>query len=187
MEQQPLIEEQEKQEKEKTNWKREAKSWVITILVAVLAVVLLQSFVIVNANVPTGSMEDTIMAGDRIIAGRFSYWFSDPERGDIVVFRYPDDETKLYVKRIIGLPGDTVEISDGTVYINGEALEEPYLDVETIGEFGPYEVPEDSYFMMGDNRNDSQDSRYWENTYVKRDKILGKVYFTYLPRIKWLA
>jgi signal peptidase I len=183
---QPLIEEQKEQEKGKTNWKKEVKSWVITIGAAVLAVVFLQTCVIVNANVPTGSMEDTIMAGDRIIAGRFSYWFSDPERGDIAVFRYPDDESKLYVKRVIGLPGETVEIKGGEVYIDGEVLEEPYLDVETIGDFGPYEVPEESYFMMGDNRNDSQDSRYWNNTFVKRNKILGKVYFTYLPKIKWL-
>ena len=90
------------------------------------------------------------------------------------------------MKRVIGLPGETVEIKGGEVYIDGEVLEEPYLDVETIGDFGPYEVPEESYFMMGDNRNDSQDSRYWNNTFVKRNKILGKVYFTYLPKIKWL-
>lgn len=105
--------------------------------------------------------------------------------GDIVVFRYPDDESEIYVKRVIGLPGDTIAIEDGKIYINGstEPLQEDYLKEEWTVATGPYtfEVPEGSYFMMGDNRNDSWDARYWSNTYVTKDKILGKALFTYWP------
>ena len=99
-----------------TTVKKEVISWVKTILLAAVLAGLVNSFLIVNAEVPTGSMENTIMAGDRILALRTSYWFDEPEAGDIVVFRYPDDETgkTLYVKRIIGTPGDTVEMSNGT-------------------------------------------------------------------------
>ena len=106
-----------------TTVKKEVISWVKTILLAAVLAGLVNSFLIVNAEVPTGSMENTIMAGDRILALRTSYWFDEPEAGDIVVFRYPDDETgkTLYVKRIIGTPGDTVEMSNGTVYVNGKA------------------------------------------------------------------
>ena len=101
-----------------TTVKKEVISWVKTILLAAVLAGLVNSFLIVNAEVPTGSMENTIMAGDRILALRTSYWFDEPEAGDIVVFRYPDDETgkTLYVKRIIGTPGDPVEMSNGTVY-----------------------------------------------------------------------
>ena len=115
-----------------TTVKKEVISWVKTILLAAVLAGLVNSFLIVNAEVPTGSMENTIMAGDRILALRTSYWFDEPEAGDIVVFRYPDDETgkTLYVKRIIGTPGDTVEMSNGTVYVNGKALQEDYDRIE---------------------------------------------------------
>ena len=158
------------------------------LLAAVLAG-LVNSFLIVNAEVPTGSMENTIMAGDRILALRTSYWFDEPEAGDIVVFRYPDDETgkTLYVKRIIGTPGDTVEMSNGTVYVNGKALQEDYIAEVTQGSYGPYIVPDGCYFMMGDNRNHSQDSRFWRNQYVEKDEILGKVVLRYYKGFKWIS
>ena len=138
---------------------------------------------IVNAQIPSGSMENTIMTGDRVIGNRFAYSFSDPQRFDIIIFRYPDDERQLFIKRIIGLPGETVEIRDGKIYLNGS--DEPLEDVQTketmVGSFGPYTVPENSYFVMGDNRNDSKDSRYWTNTFVTKDEILGKAIFRYWP------
>ncbi len=109
-------------------------------------------------QIPSGSMENTIMTGDRVIGNRFAYSFSDPQRFDIIIFRYPDDESQLFIKRIIGLPGETVEIQDGKIYLNGS--DEPLEDVQTketmVGSFGPYTVPENSYFVMGDNRNDSK-------------------------------
>lgn len=164
----------------------EVISWVKTIVFALVLALAINNFIIVNATVPTGSMETTIMPNDRIVAFRLSYMFAQPERGDIAVFRYPDDEEVLYVKRVIGLPGDVVEIVDGNVYINDaeEPLSEDYLKEKTIGSFGPYTVPEGCYFMMGDNRNNSLDSRYWVNKFVSEDKILGKVFFRYYPGFK---
>jgi len=169
--------------------KKEVFSWVKTILLAAILAGAVNSFLIVNAEVPTGSMENTIMAGDRILALRTSYWFGEPERGDITVFRYPDDPTgnTLYVKRIIGLPGDTVQVEDGEVFINGETLEEDYIAEITDGDFGPYTVPEGCYFMMGDNRNHSVDSRFWEDKFVEKDEILGKVVLRYYKGFKWIS
>jgi signal peptidase I len=163
---------------------REIVDWLKYIAIAVVLALLINNFVLINAEVPTGSMEKTIMVKDRLFAFRLSYVFSEPKRGDIVVFKFPDNETIPYVKRIIGLPGETVEIIDGKVYINDKLLDEPYLTVVPQGSWGPYHVPADSYFMLGDNRNTSVDSRFWENTYVHKDKILGKIFLRYWPNPK---
>lgn len=158
-------------------------SWVLTIAVAVLLALFLNNVVIINARIPSGSMENTIMTGDRVIGLRFAYNHSEPQRGDIIIFRFPDDETQKYVKRVIGLPGETVTIQDAKVYIDGEELQEDYLKEEWTVATGPFtfEVSEDSYLVMGDNRNNSWDARYWTNTYVTKDKILGQARFRYWP------
>ncbi len=166
-------------EPEKTSLLKELFDWIAGILIAILLSFIINTFVVVNATVPTSSMENTIMAGDRVIGSRLYYLRHEPERGDIIVFDYPDDPEILYIKRVIGVPGDHIEIHDGMVYINNQILDEPYLDVTTEGTWGPYDVPEDSYFMMGDNRNDSADSRFWKNTYLKKDGIVGKAVFKY--------
>ncbi len=177
--------EKEKREKavaeapQKTNALKEIFDWISVIVIAILISFVLHTFVIVNATVPTGSMETTIMTGDRVIGSRLYYLRHEPARGEIIMFDYPDDPRTLYIKRIIGLPGDHVEITGGVVYINGEPLDEPYLNVVTEGEWGPYDVPEGCYFMLGDNRNASADSRYWQNTYLTRDGIVGKAVFKY--------
>ncbi len=175
-------------EKEAANWKSELISWIQVIVAAALIALFLNSCIIANSQVPTSSMENTIMARDRVIGSRLSYTFSQPERGDVVIFHYPDDPTgkTYYVKRIIGLPGDVVDVRDGGVYLNGSdtPLDEPYLKEPMETSFlGPlhYEVPEGSYFMMGDNRNDSWDARFWDNTWVKEDRIIAKVLFRYYP------
>ena len=172
-----------KEKEESVSTARELFQWVAAIVAAVLIALAIDNFVIVNAQIPSGSMENTIMTGDRVIGNRFAYSFSDPQRFDIIIFRYPDDESQLFIKRIIGLPGETVEIRDGTIYLNGS--DEPLEDVQTketmVGSFGPYTVPANSYFVMGDNRNDSKDSRYWTNTFVTKDEILGKAIFRYWP------
>lgn len=173
-------------EEQKINWKQEIWEWVKILAAAAAIALFLNTFIIANSRVPSASMETTIMTKDRVIGSRLSYLFGDPERGDIVIFHFPDDEKIYYVKRIIGLPGDTVDIKDGHVYLNGseEPLEEPYIR-EPMWPEDPmhFEVPEDSYFMMGDNRNWSSDARRWEHTYVKREKIIAKVLFRYFPRI----
>ena len=152
-----------------------------------LAAFLLWRFVLLNAQVPTGSMEDTIMAETRIMGLRCAYWFSEPDRGDIVVFYAPDKKDTLYVKRVIGLPGETVQIIDGQTFIDGKPLLEEYLPEPMEGSYGPYEVPEGAYFMMGDNRNHSADARFWDNHFVYKDAIIGKAYFSYWPKLKWIS
>lgn len=173
---------------DKTEVGKEIVSWVKTIILALLLAAGINTFIIVNAEVPSGSMENTIMTNDRIVAFRLSYLFGEPKRGDVVVFHFPDDPTgkTLYVKRIIGLPGEKLEIKKGRVYINDsrQPLMEGYLKEKAIGDFGAYEIPEGCYFMMGDNRNDSEDARFWQNTYVEKNKILGKVIFRYYKGFK---
>ncbi|MFA6846785.1 MAG: signal peptidase I [Lachnospiraceae bacterium] len=172
---------------DKIDWKRELLINGLIIACAFVAVWLLDTFIIINAVVPSGSMENTIPSGARVIGSRLSYNDSTPERYDIVVFHYPDDEKQLFVKRVIGLPGETVTIIDGKVYINDETepLDDSFIAEPMEGSFGPYVVPEGCYFMMGDNRNNSLDSRYWVNTFVAEDKILGKALFVWYPFSSW--
>ena len=173
---------------QKRSFKREVFSWIACIVVTILLTEFILNFVIINANIPSGSMENTIMTNDKLIALRTSYWFNDPKRGDIIIFKYPDDESQLFIKRLIGLPGDTVEIRNGKVFINGMEDEEANSHVpETpTGNYGPYVVPEGSYFMLGDNREHSKDSRFWQNTFVTYDEIVGKAIVRYYPSIKVL-
>lgn len=190
-------------------------SWIKTIILALIMAYLITHFIIVNAVVPSASMETTVMTGDRLVANRLSYIKSEPDRFDIVVFKYPDDESILYIKRIIGMPGETIEIKDNQVYVSGESepLESSFIngDMDTSDPNrypAQYKVPkkgdniadytgianaevydsdgdgkfdEDCYFMMGDNRNNSSDSRFWSNTYVSKNKIEGKAVFRYWP------
>lgn len=171
------------------NWKKEIKSFAFTFLITLAVVFVLKNFVIINATVPTGSMENTIMPGDNIFGFRLAYMKENPERGDIIFFYFPDDESQKFVKRIIGLPGETVTIMDGKIYIDGSEtpLEEPYLKEEWTRGTGPYvfEIPEDSYLCLGDNRNRSADAREWNNPYVAKEKIIGKALFTYFPFDRW--
>lgn len=172
-------------------------------IVAALLAIFINSFIIVNAHVPTGSMENTIDTDSRIIGLRLSYMFGDPERGDIIVFKNPFDESENYVKRIIGLPGERVEIVNSEIYIYDKdgnvvegPLDEPYLKEEwKIKNSGiVFNVPEGCYLTLGDNRNGSFDARGWKEKveanpemynydydmiYIKKEKILGKVYFQY--------
>lgn len=173
-------------EKKRKNWKKEARSWVICIVVTILLAQFILNFVIINANIPSESMENTIMTSDKLIALRTSYWFNDPERGDIAIFKNPQNENEWLIKRVIALPGETVEVKDGKTYINGnkKPLSEPYIREEPNDDFGPITLPSDGYFVMGDNRNHSGDAREWFTPYVKRNKILGKAWFRYFPSFK---
>ena len=173
---------------------RELLNTAIYLLCVLGAVWLVITFVGQRTEVEGASMENTLHNGDNLIVDKLSYRFHDPERFDIIVFPFQFQDNTYYIKRIIGLPGETVEIIDGKVYINGSdtPLKEDYLSDEArtdVRSFGPYQVPEDCYFMLGDNRPNSADARLWENTYVKRDKILAKAEFVYFPfsQITWLG
>lgn len=173
---------------------RELLSWVKIFVVAFIIAFIISHFIIVNANIPSGSMKTTINEGDKVIGFRLAYIFSDPKRGDIVMFEAPDKEDTIYIKRIVGLPGETIRIEDNTVYIIDKegketALEEDYVKNGWTNSAGPTEANEwtlgkDEYFMMGDNRDHSNDARYWGA--VKRDKIIAKAIFRYYPSFKSL-
>lgn len=171
------------------------------IIIVIVVVTIVNNVILINAKIPSESMEKTILAGDRVFGLRLSYGLNldlfgnkivkkvkDPERFDIIIFHYPDDESQLFIKRLIGLPGETVEIRDGKVYIDGSEtpLDDSFVKETPIGNFGPYEVPEDHYFMLGDNRQNSKDSRFWKNTFVSFDQIVGKAIIRYFPSIKLL-
>ncbi|MBQ8857075.1 MAG: signal peptidase I [Lachnospiraceae bacterium] len=156
------------------------------LLFALVVSLFIRENVVASGYVPTGSMEDTVMKESRILINRLSYAWEDPQRGDIVAFHYPDNPDEIYLKRVIGLPGETIEGYDGTVYINGTPLLDDFTQQKLEQNFGPFNIPEGCYFMMGDNRNNSWDSRYWKNHYVEKDQILGKVSLEYYPELKRL-
>ncbi len=196
---------------EKTGWKTELISWIQVIVSAAVIAFVLTTFVIANSKIPTGSMENTIMAGSRVIGSRLHYTFGDPKRGDVAIFKFgwgcprcgiegegdaPDTcprcsatlgrraQTVYYVKRVIGIPGDIIDIHDGGVYLNGSdvPLDEPYIaEPMNPNETFHFEVPEGCYFMLGDNREYSLDARYWANPYISKDKMVAKVLFEYFP------
>lgn len=183
------------EEPKKKSFLRETLDFCLPIVIALVVAILLKTFVFANSVVPTGSMLNTIQKDDRIIASRLAYKFDDPERYDIIIFHFPDavaqgDNDTYYVKRIIGLPGETVTIVNGVVYVtdkNGETtqLEDDFVTAcDPVGNYGPYVVPENSYFVLGDNRNSSEDSRAWRTTnFVDEKLIIGKVMFRYYPTI----
>jgi len=168
--------------------KKEFISDAIFFAVVLAIMIFLNKFIYINARIPSASMEPTISTGDRIFGNRLAYRSGAlAERFDIIIFRYPDDPSQLFIKRVIGLPGETVTIIDGRVYINDSdtALIEPDSVLSTVGNWGPYYVPSNGYFVMGDNRTNSLDSRYWDNKFVTEDNVLAKATFRYFPFTKF--
>ncbi|MCS7201256.1 MAG: signal peptidase I [Dictyoglomus sp.] len=158
------------------------KEWydfVETILFAFVLAFLIKSFILQISYIPTGSMIPTLNDGEAVLVVRIPYYFREPVRGEVIVFKYPLDPSKEYVKRLIGLPGDTVEIKKGNVYINGKLLEENYVKRKSDDNYGPIKVPKDSYFVLGDNRPVSVDSRYWG--FVPKKNLVGKAILLLWP------
>lgn len=181
---------QEENSRKKNGGAKKVFRELLPYIIVLTVVILLRVFILINAKIPSESMENTIMTHTRVMGLKSSYWFSEPQRGDIIIFDAPDEPGTAYIKRVIAIEGDTIEVNNGTVILNGEVLDEPYLPeaMEKDGYvFGPVTVPEDCVFCMGDNRNHSFDARFWENTWVSEDKIMGKVYFQYWPKFKWLS
>lgn len=163
------------------------KDIVEAVLIAVILAVLIRMFVIQPFYIPSSSMEPTLKPGDRIIVNKFIYRFKEIQRGDVMVFKYPLDPSRDFIKRVIGLPGDTLEIRDSVLYINDNKIAEPYLPKGLrFGSYGPVKIPQDEYFMMGDNRNNSEDSRVWG--FLPREKVVGKAFVVFWPidRVKIL-
>lgn len=166
---------------------RELLNTAIYLLCVLGAVWLVITFVGQRTEVEGASMENTLHNGDNLIVDKLSYRFHDPERFDIIVFPFQFQDNTYYIKRIIGLPGETVQImDDGSIYINGEKLEENYgmevIKPETIGRAAePIELGDDEFFVMGDNRNNSSDSRTDMVGNIKRENIIGKAWLRIWP------
>lgn len=158
------------------------KETVSIVIIAFILAMVLRTFVIEGRIIPSGSMLPTLQLQDRVMVNKFIYYFKEPQRGDVIVFHPPDilNSKDDYIKRVIGLPGETVEIKNQHVYINGAPLTEPYLAEPMNYTYGPVVVPIDSLFVMGDNRNHSFDSHMW-NAWLSRDKIKGKAFVIYWP------
>ncbi len=192
-------------------WLSLAVEIAVLFLIALVIAIFLQAFAIKAFEIPSPSMEPTLMEGDKVLVDRASYHFSTPNRSDIIVFRFnPNDPANLtqgtnflsrgldllaetmnithqdgspFIKRVIGLPGETVEMKDGTVYINGQVLEEPYKHVKDNYTGGPWVVPDKCVFVMGDNRPNSNDSRRWG--FVPYGTIMGRGIAIWWPPSRW--
>ncbi len=153
---------------------------VQSLVVAVVLALIIHTFVMQNFRIPSASMEPTLQIQDYIFASKLNYRFQEPKRGDIVVFKYPVDTNRYFVKRLIAVGGETVAFRNSQLLINGQPVSEDYLPPGLrIPDYGPVEVPAGNYFMMGDNRNNSSDSREWG--FVPRNLIVGKEVFIYWP------
>jgi len=163
-------------------------SLVFTAIIALFAT----TFVVQAFKIPTGSMESNLLIGDHLLVNKFVYGlhpkfldkilpYRQPKREDVIVFKYPNEPETAYVKRLMGMPGDKIEMRGRTLYINGKPLKEDYTQYIEPGSiyshYGPYQVPPEEYFAMGDNRDNSQDSRFWGS--VPRDYLLGKALVIY--------
>lgn len=155
---------------------------LITLAIA-LAIFLILRVTVQSYKVIETCMEPNYVEGEWLLASKATYWFHEPERGDVIILDPPFDTDEVYIKRLIGLPGDTVEVKDGTVYIDGIALEEPYIKEAPSYTFPLTALGEDEYFVLGDNRNNANDSHSgWT---ISRDDIIGKAWFSYWPPREW--
>jgi signal peptidase I len=156
---------------------------VLIVGAAFVLALLIQQFIVKPFYIPSESMEPTLVEGDRVLVNRFIYRFTDPDRGDVVVFHPPTSPGEDFIKRVVAVSGDTVEVKDGKLYVNGEPQEEPYLAESFIqGAFPEETVPDGYVFAMGDNRNRSGDSRVFGP--VSLDAILGEGFLIYWPLSK---
>ncbi len=193
---------------EATFKKSTIREYFESIVIAVILALFIRTFVVQAFKIPTGSMENNLLIGDHLLVNKLIFGptesrlerllmpVGDIKRGDVIVFKYPEEPDRDFIKRVIGLPGETLEVREKKVYINGKMLDEPYvhfLQPPTVSSelsevtafdlrerYGPVTIPADHYFMMGDNRDNSQDSRYWG--FLSRDLVKGKalvIYWSY--------
>ncbi len=170
------------------------KEWVEPIIIAVILALIIRTFIVQAFKIPTGSMRPTLIEGDRILVSKFIYKFKEPKRGEMIVFLSPEDKKKDFIKRLIGLPGEKLEIANGTILVDDKAVPKDSIIREVYyynrGDFGnkgqTIKVPEDAYYVLGDNSISSRDSRYWG--FLPKKYLIGKAFLIYWPptRIRML-
>ena len=191
--------------------KSKFREYVESILWAVLLALIIRTCVVQSFKIPSGSMEDTLVIGDCLLVNKFIYGIKmpfidlrlpslrDPERGDVIVFKYPEDRSKDFIKRLVGVPGDEIRIRDKRVYVNGTLYQTPHemhkdplilpRELNQRDNSGPFRVPANAYFVMGDNRDNSYDSRFWG--FVSNTDIVGRAFIKYWSwdqnnwRVRW--
>jgi len=159
----------------------EVKDWIVSIVIAVVLAFFIRYFIVELYLVDGPSMRPTLQNAERLVVNKFIYRFRAPERGEILVFRYPRDPSRDFIKRVIAIPGDTIEIKDGRVFVNQQLMNEPYILSKTRGDYPLSTVPEGHIFVMGDNRNNSEDSRFADVGFVPYDLIKGKAVLVFWP------
>lgn len=159
----------------------EIKDWVVSILVAVVLAFFIRYFIVELYLVEGPSMQPTLISKERLVVNKFIYRFRAPEKGEILVFRYPKDPSRDFIKRVIATSGDTIEIKDGRIFVNQQLLNENYILDKTRGSYPLSTVPEGHIFVMGDNRNNSEDSRFKDVGFVPFDLIKGKAMMVFWP------
>ena len=172
----------ETQEKPKKSIKQEIFEWVMVFVVAAAMAFVVRTFIFEPVRVDGASMMNTLTDSDFMIATKFDYWLGDPDRFDIVICNYPNtSDGKYRVKRVVGMPGETIELVGGRLYVNGEFVEQNFDMTPNQTNFGPFTVPQDHYFVLGDNRNNSKDSRSIMVGALPRDMICGHVRAVVFP------
>lgn len=170
-----------------TKTKKVIWEYAESLLIAAILALIIRTFIVTPFKIPTGSMEPTFIPGDKIFVNRFIYRFQQPQRGDIIVFRYPENPRRDFIKRLVAFGGETIEIADGRLIVNGQEVVQPeifkQIDYQNRGAFGAagkeITVPDDSLFVLGDNSGSSRDSRYWG--FVPRKYLLGQAFVIWWP------
>ena len=167
--------------------KKVIREYAESLLIAAVLALIIRTFIVTPFKIPTGSMEPTFVPGDKIFVNRFVYRFRKPQRGDVIVFRYPENPRRDFIKRLVAFGGETIEIADGKIRINGELVDSPEIfqkiRYENRGAYGAPDaqitIPGDCFFVLGDNSSSSRDSRYWG--FVPRKFLLGKAFVIWWP------
>ena len=159
----------------------EAKDWGISIVTAVVMALLIRTFIVELYIVDGPSMRPTLQHEERLVVNKFIYKVRNPEKGEILIFKYPRDTSRDFIKRVIAVGGDTIEIKEGRVYVNDQMLKEDYILEKTRTEYPKVTVPEGTLFVMGDNRNNSDDSRFADVGFVPLDLVKGKAVIVFWP------
>ena len=163
----------------------EVRDWVVSIVIAVVLAMIIRTFVVELYLVDGPSMRPTLQHAQRLVVNKFIYHFRAPEKGEVLIFRYPKDPSRDFIKRVIAVPGDTIEIKDGNVFVNGELQNEDYILSKCRGDYPKSTIPEGHIFVMGDNRNNSEDSRFPDVGFVPFDLIKGKAMLVFWPLDAW--